>query len=90
MVKARKKGERVLDPFSGSMTTDRTAWRYGLRSLSLDLHREYCELGLKLLEQEVADADNLAQAALPLDFPQQTRGGSVPPLENRSIRRRPI
>lgn len=45
-------GARVLDPFAGSMTTGRAAHSAGLASVSIELHREYCELGIRLLEQE--------------------------------------
>jgi DNA modification methylase len=38
-------GEYVLDPFSGSMTTGRFAYLRGLRTISIELHKEYCELG---------------------------------------------
>jgi DNA modification methylase len=44
--------EVVLDPFSGSMTTGRAARGYGVRSVSIDLHSDYCELGIKLLREE--------------------------------------
>jgi DNA modification methylase len=49
-------GERVLDPFAGSMTTARAARRFGLGSISIDLHLEYCLLGLELLKKEEADS----------------------------------
>ena len=39
-------------PVSGSVTTGRTAYRHGLRSVSIELQKEYAELGLKLLERE--------------------------------------
>jgi DNA modification methylase len=51
-----KAGERVLDPFSGSMTTGRQALKRGLQTVSIELHEEYCELGLRLLRQEGADS----------------------------------
>jgi DNA modification methylase len=47
-----QEGQCVLDPFSGSMTTGRSAYLRGLRSVSIDLHREYCELGLRLLNKD--------------------------------------
>lgn len=56
-------GERVLDPFSGSMTTGRQALKRGLRSVSIELHREYCELGLRLLRQEGAESPLFRWAA---------------------------
>jgi len=47
-----QEGQCVLDPFSGSMTTGRSAYLRGLRSISIDVHREYCELGLRLLHKD--------------------------------------
>lgn len=49
-----KPGEQVLDPYSGSMTTGRAAYRLGLRSVSIDIHQDYCQLGLHLLDEENA------------------------------------
>lgn len=49
-------GETVLDPYSGSMTTARAAYKKGLRSLNIELHSEYCQLGLRLLHAEEANA----------------------------------
>lgn len=60
LIRQMSRGTCVLDPFSGSMTTGRTAYRYGLRSMSVDLHREYCDLGLSLLRRDT-------QEALPVD-----------------------
>jgi DNA modification methylase len=45
-------GETVLEPFSGSMTTGRAAYKRGLKSVNIDHLREYCDLGIRLLEQE--------------------------------------
>jgi DNA modification methylase len=42
----------VLDPFSGSMTTGRVAFRRGVRSINIDYMPEYCNLGLRLLRSE--------------------------------------
>ena len=47
-------GQKILDPYSGSMTTGRVARRLGFRSVSVELHPEYCELGLRLLNEESA------------------------------------
>jgi DNA modification methylase len=49
------KGECVLDPFSGSMTTGRTAHYHGLRSISIELQKEYCDLGIRLLERDTRE-----------------------------------
>ncbi len=45
-------GMCVLDPFSGSMTTGRTAHQHGVASISIEILKEYCELGIRLLEKE--------------------------------------
>lgn len=43
----------VLDPYSGSMTTARAAYKHGMRSINIDYKEEYCKLGISLLvEQE--------------------------------------
>ncbi len=52
LLRRLKRGNTVLDPFSGSMTTGRAAFAKGFRSISIDCHREYCDLGLRLLETE--------------------------------------
>jgi len=52
LIRQMHKGECVLDPFSGSMTTGRTAHRHGLRSISIEMQSEYCDLGIKLLSGE--------------------------------------
>ena len=39
----------VLDPYSGSMTTARAAYRRGMRSINIDYKEEYCKLGISLL-----------------------------------------
>jgi len=48
--------ETILDPYSGSMTTARAATIRGVRSISIEVHREYCDLGLRLLREEVEAA----------------------------------
>ncbi len=42
----------VLDPYSGSMTTARAAYRHGMRSISIDYKEEYCKLGISLLAEQ--------------------------------------
>jgi len=45
----------VLDPYSGSMTTARAAYKRGMRSINIDYKEEYCKLGISLLvEQEMS------------------------------------
>lgn len=45
-------GSIVLDPFGGSLTTGRVAHRRGYRSVSIEIHRSYCELGVRLWKSE--------------------------------------
>lgn len=59
LLKQLKASEIVLDPFSGSMTTGRAAFRRRIRSISVELHREYCDLGLRLLRMEVEESKSL-------------------------------
>ncbi len=42
----------VLDPFSGSMTTGRVAYSKGIHSINIELHKEYCDLSLSMLNSE--------------------------------------
>ena len=57
-------GNTVLDPFSGSMTTGRAAFAKKFRSISIDCHREYCDLGLNLLETETRQLSMFEALAL--------------------------
>jgi DNA modification methylase len=57
-------GGTVLDPFSGSMTTGRAAYTKGFRSINIECHREYCDLGLRLLERETQQMDMFKALAL--------------------------
>ena len=59
-----KPGSTVLDPFSGSMTTGRAAFAKKFRSISIDCHREYCDLGLRLLEEETRQLNMFEALAL--------------------------
>jgi DNA modification methylase len=67
LIRQMGKGECVLDPFSGSMTTGRTAHRYGLRSISIEMQKEYSDLGIRLLEGENPRANGSPK-------PQQSSG----------------
>ena len=58
LVKQMEPGQTVLDPYAGSMTTGRAAFRQGIRSISIELHMEYCEIGLRLLRKD-ADESSL-------------------------------
>jgi len=61
LIRQMGEGECVLDPFSGSMTTGRTAHRHGLRSISIEMQQEYCDLGIRLLEGENPRANGSAR-----------------------------
>jgi len=63
-----KPGSTVIDPFSGSMTTGRAALAKRFRSISIDCHREYCDLGLRLLEEETRQLNMLEALALAEKF----------------------
>ena len=52
LAKIVKKGT-VLDPFSGSMTTGITALKHGLNSINIELHKEYCDLSIRLIKEMV-------------------------------------
>jgi DNA modification methylase len=52
LISRMERDEHVLDPFSGTMMTARVARKFGLKSTSIDLHEEYCRLGLDLLGRE--------------------------------------
>src|SRR5262245_35116492 len=61
-----KKGMCVLDPFSGSMTTGRVAHRLGVRSVSIELQKEYCDLGIALLQSEEANGCGTGKGSMSL------------------------
>jgi DNA modification methylase len=48
LVSRLNRGDTVLDPFGGSLTTGRIAERYGVRSVCIERYEEYCQLGLRL------------------------------------------
>ena len=47
-----KPNSTIIDPFSGSMTTGRVAYINNIRSINVDFIKDYCRLGLKLLEDD--------------------------------------
>lgn len=55
-------GEIVLDPFAGSFTTCRTAHRCRVHAIGIEYHRDYCELGLRLLRAETSQMEMFARA----------------------------
>lgn len=44
-------GCEVLDPYAGSLTTARVALKYNQKSIAIDLHSEYCEIGMRLINE---------------------------------------
>lgn len=42
----------ILDPFAGSMTTGRDAYKHGCKSINIEISYEYCKLGINLFENE--------------------------------------
>ncbi len=42
----------ILDPFAGSLTTGRVAARWGRRSIMVEQHMPYCDLGLRIFHEE--------------------------------------
>lgn len=50
LVKKMSKNEIILDPYSGSFTTSRVAMNYDIKSVSIELDKKYCELGIRLLK----------------------------------------
>ena len=47
-----KKGDLILDPFTGSSTTGIMALRLGRKFIGIDLEKEYLELSVKRFEKE--------------------------------------
>jgi DNA modification methylase len=48
LVKLLAKGQVVLDPYGGSLTTGRAAEQHGVSSVCVERDRGYCELGLAM------------------------------------------
>jgi len=46
-------GDTVLDPFAGSSTTGVASIRHGRRFIGIDTNREYLELSMRRLEEEI-------------------------------------
>jgi len=61
LVSQLNRGDIVLDPFGGSLTTGRVAERYGVRSVCIERSEEYCRLGLRM--RDVAKTSALAERA---------------------------
>lgn len=59
VVRNLKDNECILDPYSGSFTTARSAAGYGIKSLSIEFDRQYCQLGIKLLNLEIINSSEL-------------------------------
>ena len=48
-------GSTILDPYSGSFTTARQAKIDGIKSVSIEMSKEYCNLGLRLINKEILE-----------------------------------
>jgi DNA modification methylase len=57
LVSQMQPGQIVLDPFAGSLTTARVATARGIKAIAIELHREYCDLGARLLARDQAQLD---------------------------------
>lgn len=65
LVSRLNRGDIVLDPFGGSLTTGRVSERYGVRSVCIERSEEYCQLGLRMREAtKTATLAERAQLAL--------------------------
>lgn len=65
LVSRLNRGDVVLDPFGGSLTTGRVAERYGVRSVCIERSEEYCQLGLRMRDTtKTAALAERAQLAL--------------------------
>ena len=60
LINLLKPGSVILDPFSGSMTTGKVAFMHEMYSINIDYKKEYCELGLSLLQKELTKAKQLS------------------------------
>lgn len=49
----------VLDPYSGSFTTAKSAYNYHLKSVNIELSKDYCNLGLNLIKSQYYVQKNL-------------------------------
>jgi len=55
-----KRGDLVLDPFSGAATVAAVAKRNGCRYVGLELNPEYCEIAARRLRQSVFDFEEIS------------------------------
>jgi len=53
-----KKGDRILDPFTGSSTTGLAAYLYGREFVGIDNEREYLDLSIKRFEELKYNLEN--------------------------------
>lgn len=55
-------GDRILDPFGGTMTTLRAAKDLGRDAIGIEMDRKWCDVGAERLAQDVLDFDAPADA----------------------------
>ena len=68
-------GDTILDPFSGSSTTLKMAWKTGRKAIGIEINPEYCDIGIKRLEKTM---DNDAYALIPAKQFREQQKPTVP------------
>jgi len=56
IIKHLSQDECILDPYAGSFTTARSAADFRAKSISIEYDKQYCQLGVGLLKQEIGNA----------------------------------
>lgn len=51
LLKRMSKSEIILDPYAGSFTTARAAISFEIKSINIELDASYCDLGIKLINE---------------------------------------
>ncbi|MFA5240232.1 MAG: site-specific DNA-methyltransferase [Phycisphaerae bacterium] len=57
-----RKGDIILDPFSGSSTTGLTAYKYGRNYIGIELEKEYLDLSIKRFNYQRKTLPDLVEA----------------------------
>lgn len=65
-----KKGDTVLDPFGGTMTTATVAKKMGRKSISIEREKKYCEFGQKRLDEAVEKIGEIENAIFDVKPPK--------------------